>query len=766
MSDDRTQFGLSNLRRGIEGKTDELSSDANPRSVSGSDVDRNRPYTYETDDYDRTEAPKDDMRKYWRQFETTPIVRKPITAFASRVVEPGYYIEAENLTSDEIRELGNWLESCSIIEGQPGRDFRELIKKAIIQREVRGTALVEKAPHEDDTDVVAGLKLINPETIEAVTRPNKAILMKPEDINEFEGAPTARSGGAAAWLQDMLETDQTWFGKSYNDDGDTKIGFRRDEIIPLTRDADVGEVFGTSRLEAVSNRIEGIKQKLDDQDEAIASKAYPLWLFMFGDPESEEGVWDSDEIKSFMTDHNMDNFRPGMKQGVRGDVSVETVSGEVADIAEYLEFDIQWIMASMPMPMFLLGSFGSSLAGAQFQGVAQQQDIIRQIEDARTEIENEFTPLVREIAIQKGIDEDRAKDIDLRFGNPGGPDPEVKRSQQTIRYISDAGDAEDPQPTGIMPQQMPGAGQMQPTGDSGNVSPRSGDQSNPQTSEEPRPDRSDSEQIDGRYANLWQTNTAELQHGIEPDTAQIDGLSSVISDILVTVRDRTLDRVESKYASTPTVAASEFENIANTSLNRALRSAEIRSASKEYITEAIDSIDDEHRSSTDRLRDRERVNYFAQNVRNAVRDAGEELLRQMRTLIRDAVISGDSWTNARERVMSVYDTDSIEQRADLIAHMELTNAVETTKLHVFESHPDIVGIRVSNPDASTTLTQSVDGATAYFDRENDIVTQLTEQVNTSHLREGFDPLPRTPPYHFGDTTTLEPIYDQSADGGA
>jgi hypothetical protein len=25
-------------------------------------------------------------------------------------------------------------------------------------------------------------------------------------------------------------------------------------------------------------------------------------------------------------------------------------------------------------------------------------------------------------------------------------------------------------------------------------------------------------------------------------------------------------------------------------------------------------------------------------------------------------------------------------------------------------------------------------------------------------RKGFDPLPRTPPFHFNDTTTLEPIY--------
>jgi len=422
--DNNSRFSLNRLRKGIRNRRDsdedeeELSEDAVVKSMDGSDAsDIRKPFQFEQPDFDRTEAPKDEMRKYWRQFETTPVLRKPITSFASRVTEPGYFIETTQLEEEQVEQLGEWLDQAAILEGQPGRDFRLLAKKAIVQREVRGTALVEVAPDRSDDDRIAGLKLINPETMEAVTRPNQSILMAPDDIERFDSEPRAESGGAAAWLQDVLETDQTQFGtpiKADSDTGDAKIGFRRDEIIPLTRDADVGEVFGTSRIEAVSDRVDGIKQKLADNDEAIASKAYPLWLFMFG---TEEEPWDSQDINQFMKAHEMENFHPGMKQGVRGDVSVETISGEVADIAEYLQFDLRWIMSAMPMPMFVLGSFESASVG-QVSGVAQQQDVNRQIKEARRELEEEFTPVLRKVARQQGISDEAAKDY-VRCNHPG-----------------------------------------------------------------------------------------------------------------------------------------------------------------------------------------------------------------------------------------------------------------------------------------------------------------------------------------------------------
>lgn len=774
---DKSSFALSKIREGIDKKTDELSRDADPRSISGSDVRRDKPFTFEQEDYDRTEAPKDDMRRYWRQFETTPIVRKPVTSFASRVTEPGYYIETQELDRDEVSELGEWLDQCAIIEGQPGKDFRLLAKKAIIQREVRGTALVEKAPHERDRDKVAGLKLLNPEPVEAVTRPNQSILMAPDDHDEFDDAPEAESGGAAAWLQDTLETDQTFFGQTYNETDDTKIGFRRDEIIPLTRDADVGEVYGTSRLEAVSDRIEGIKNKLDDNDEAIASKAYPLYVFMFGDPETDAGVWDSDDINDFMSAHEMENFEPGMKQGVRGDVNIETISGEVADIAEYLQFDIQWIMASMPMPLFLLGSFNTGASVGQVAGVAQQQDVIRQISEARRELEEEFTPLLREVAKQKGISSDRARDIKLRFGKPGQKDPEVTRSQQVIRYVSDSDGGETKTPSNSQqdqqnPSQQPQAG-----------APKQGDGivtkgETPATVDNPLQDQNiagvdedgnpysdmvtgerETQQVDSRYGRIWdEQTTEELAESLSATDESVEQMGELISELFLTLRDRTLNTVEEKYEATPKFAATEYENIANRTLNSLMRERGLKQEAQSIIKQEVKDIKQRYGKSSVVFGEEDTIRFFSQNVRNAVRDAGEELLRRSRKLVRDGVVTGESWADVRKRVESVYDRKSLTERADIIAHMELHGAVETMKLRQFRESDDIVGVRAHNPDASTSVTRQLDGVKALFSK-GEVDNQFSRVVDEEVLREGFDPLPRTPPYHFNDTTTLKPVYD-------
>jgi len=767
----------------------ELSLDAAAKSMDGSDArDLRRPFTFESPDYDRTEAPKDEMRKYWRQFETTPIVRKPITSFASRVTEPGYFIETKRLNRREVERIGNWLNQAAILEGQPGRDFRLLAKKAIVQREVRGTTLVEVAPHKDDPDKIAGLKLINAETMEAVTRPNQKILMSPDDINEYDSAPKAESGGAAAWLQDILETDNVYWGEAIDGSdasNDEKIGFRRDEIIPLTRDADVGEVFGTSRIEAVADRIDGIKQKLADNDEAIASKAYPLWLFMFG---SEENPWDSGEIASFMQHQEMENFHPGMKQGVRGDVEVETISGEVADIAEALNFDLQWIMSAMPMPLFTLGAFGGTGATVgQVSGVAQQQDVNRQIKEARRELEEEFTPVVRKVAMQQGVDEERAKDITLKFGTPGETDLNVDRNEQVIRYISNSQGGET-QTQGQKPD-MRSPEQRQSDDSGGQGSPEGGTEptdadvatdvtganpdnvitkgESPSSVNNPTPDipiagvdEDRNPYVDyeveesNRSTQVW--NTSRSVSELASYKSERSEISELAYDVFRTVLDNTLSQLGERYASTPQYAVSEFENVANRELNRAIREHSTRNTSRDTIRTILDEALESLGASTSPYRDTN-VSFFAQNIENAIRDAAEEMLRKARVQMRHAIVNNESFESVAARIESDYSDAYLRERAQLIAHMETNDAVESTKLKEFQRNDDIVGFSIENTNPSTTVTQSLAGEEIYFDESESLRKSVEGRLATSP-KKGFDPLPTTPPYHFGDTTTIEPIW--------
>lgn len=738
------RFGLDGLRDGVQKRAEELAHQEDAR-VQSYDEPRPsesegpfKPYTFQQSDFDRTEPDHDAIHKYWRQFETTPFVRKSITSFARQVMEPGYYLEIEDGTTldrDTFQELDHWLTKSSIVEGEFGQDFRQLAKKAIIQQEVRGTALIEKAPSKNDVDELAGLKLINTETMEAVTRPGQSILLQPNDIDEFEDAPAAESGGAAAWLQDLGETE-TFFGTPVsgrnrgidNDkDDDFKVGFREDEIIKLARDADAGEIFGTSRLEAVSDRIEGLRNKLCDNDDAIASKAYPLWLFLFG---SEDNPWESDDINEFMRSHEMENFHSGMKQGVRGDVGVKTVSGEVADIADSLDFDIEWIMSIMPIPKFALGAFSDGGVG-QFGGIAQQQETQRQIKDTRREIEEKFTPVIRQVAEQNGVPEDVAEGIRLKVGKPGEPETEVPRRENIIRYVPEK-------------QRKGGDG-----GNDGNANEAVPDDmidndGLPAGMDQPNPDTVPSEEAG---ALSWHTDRGMAELSL---TNQSE-LSDAIFSAMVETRDETLSQVSTEYEDAPVFAATKFEQIANSVLREQLS----RSRFSDRVTPVVDELVGDGNSFTRS----NSVRFFVQDIENATEDALEEMLRLMRIQVRRAANSGEEMDDLMQRVERKYNDANLRERAELIAHMELRNAEETMKLERFEADPDVIGVRVSNEDPSTPLTQSLAGAEAFFDEEESIQGQLMSQTREEFLQKGFDPLPTAPPYHYNDTTTLEPITD-------
>lgn len=734
MADNKRSFSLGRVRRGISRRAEELvglNQEPDAKSFDSVGGIANRPFAVESEDFDRTEAPKDDMRTYWRQYETTPIVRKPVSSFASQVVEPGYYVEADHLSEEDVEELEQWLEKCAILEGELGKDWRNFAKKAVVQREVRGTVIIEKVPDRESGEL-AGFKFLNPETIEAITRPNQTILLAPDDSQQYEDAPQTDDGEAAAYLQDISDTGQTMWGKPIEDRyrGENKIAFTRDEIIKFTRDADVGEVFGTSRLEAVSDRISGLKQKLADNDEAIASKAYPLWLFMFG---SEDEPWERNDIKNFMEAHEVENFHPGMKQGVRGDVSVDTISGEVAEIAQYLNFDVDYIISAMPMPKYALGGFAESVG--QIAGVAQQQDVQRQINDARRELETEFTPAIQTRAEELGLSD--PENIRLKIGQRGEPETAPNSRENIIRYLGKDDSSGEP-----------GSGQA----------PSDGAESDESDSSEEESDgvANPLESPDALARAAWD-HTVTSQSFELADGAQKDIADSIFA-ALKQSRDKTLESVDATYMRSSAQASQSFERDANRAMNQAMNDSKVARKSRAALKDELQNVHKEYAPQVQsRYTNRQNVSHYSTNIKIAAQDAAEEMLRRMRVQLRRGFETSDDFTKIRTRLEAEYSDENLRARAELIASMELKRARESAKLQEFERNPEIVGVRVIETDSETPLCSSLEGLEAYFD-EGDISEQLEGQTRDEFLRQGFSPLPATPPYHFGCTSELAPIY--------
>ncbi len=740
-------LGVSDSGFSDSNNTEELVNETGPPDPKSQDQFANRPHL-SGGDVERTKPPKDRMRRYWRQFETTPIVREPITSFARQVVEPGYYVKSDILDEEEKDRLMRWLSNAAIIGGKRDCDIRKLLKKATVQREVRGTVLVEKVPAKEDNEILYGVKLINPESIEVHTMPRQALLLppqKPEQIFDnddgitINDVPTTKDGLAAAYEQDM--TTNRW-----RNDDDYRRYWTADEIIPLTRDADIGEVYGTSRLEAASARIEGLKKKLQDNDEAIASKAYPLWLFMFG---SEESPWERDDIDRFMNAHDMNNFQPGLKQGVRGDVDVRTISGDVAEIAEYLQYDLDYIMSSMPMPKYTLGAFENQIN--QFVSRSEERDVQRQLKEARREMEEEFSEIVQEKSQEMfGISEEDSMKVKFKMGRPDEEENDIVGPDQNIIDYRGKQDNEA----------EPGE-----SGDSGN--PNRGQPSN----SEPQPDGA---QQDSEEENIWTAELADPR--FVSTTSEQREIYGEINEVFKEYVDTTVSRLRSEFRDAPRSAMTQLSSVLTSSERQAFRRVSLDQTSESVLETVVQDSLQTLKSNTSmdyeatyNSTHRNNKQQFTRNVRRAVENAVDDLGKRIEQQVTNAVQSGEDMQNVIERVRGTFTRSRLRKRAKIIAHMEIQRAVNVTKLTEFESHRDVIGVKAINScgQSTTRLCDDIAGcsgepAVAYFNSEQTLTEQWMEQTNEEYLHTGFDPLPESPPWHFNCSTELVPVVEDDS----
>ena len=683
----------------------EIGSNPSPKS---SDTRSRRPFGYH-DDEDTERIEKEEVDRYWKLYERNPIIRETINSFASRVIKDGYYIEGDD--SDMIDEIADWLENSAILGGEFNQNFNKFLKKTIIQREVKGTVLIEKVTDKSGESLQA-FKFIPVEGIEIHTKPNTSILVpsepKENDKEDYE-APKTKDGKLAAYEQ---VNDMEDFASEVE-----TILFTRDEVIKITRDADIGEVKGTSRIKAVANRAEGLEGKLEDNDEAIASKAYPLWLFKFG---SEDNPWDGDDIRDFMKSHEMDNFHPGMKQGVTGDIDVETISGEVAEISEYLQFDIDFIMSAMPMPKYTVG-FEQNIN--QFVSNQQQSNLRRQIREARNDVENDFTPIIREKAEELGYSEDKASSLNLRIGKPDEEDIE-EENINVIRYLGVDKDQRD-------------AGEKK--------------DSSSGTSNLPIADSDDSGTNDNESEenSLWSSDVNSFE--LQSDNQQV--LSEALEKALKQSKEDMMNSIRRDVKRRVSYSDTSARVLRNSVNSSSLRS-EVNRIVSDTIEETLSEFDT---NSVGGLRNRRN---YVNNIVNSYEDTVQDMLEETRIQMRRGAERNEDIDTIIARVAKKFNDNKIKQVSNVVSHMEIKNIEETVKLRIFEREPDIIGYRLVNENPETELSKRIDGSEVYFNKDESYSEQIDSQIANKYLRVGFDPIPSVPPLKYGDTTSIVPIYEE------
>lgn len=367
--------------------------------------------------FERREPEDQNLEKYWEMYKQEPLVREPIHRFADDVTEPGYQIHAEDPDLEE--DLERALKDSAIIAGESGHNFREILHQTVIQREVRGTAMCELVPRKgqnEDPDSMWGFRLINAGTVSALTYDEQNVLINPEDesaIND-SNVPVTPRGEAATYIQFDKEALLGPF-----DDDKVEVPLSQNDVVKVTTDADTSDIFGTSRIEAVAHEVEGLRQIKRDNEEAIAAKAYPHWIIKVGDPNAEMneagrvgGMWPEEKMKALRQKHSQDNFSPGQKDIVPGDVDFQRVSGETADVQEVIEHYVEHILSAMPTPKYAVGfsdNINRDVTGPQ------SDDYHRLVERTRRSLEDAYQKGLARKARDLGYDENIAQTVELRI---------------------------------------------------------------------------------------------------------------------------------------------------------------------------------------------------------------------------------------------------------------------------------------------------------------------------------------------------------------
>jgi hypothetical protein len=754
-------------------------------------------------DYEEHHAPEDEMEEYWRIYENFSVVRTSIYSFSQEVVEPGWYVVASN--EETATELTEWLTESVTTGGEEGQDFSEILRRVTVQREVRGTALVEKV-RGSNSDKIVALQLLNPETFKVYTQPQSNVLVKPDDVDlDAEEITESRQRRRRASRDTVPVTDEGEGAAYVQYDHDLhrwnnrdEVFFTNDEIIKFTRDDDVGEVFGTSRIESVADRVHGLQQKLKDNDEAIAQKAYPFWMFRAG-PEDGEDMWDEEDMDDFLENHDAEKFGPGMKQMVPGDLSLETHSGDTADIYESVKYDIDHISVGLPMPQFSLGAFGEDVNRARAE--AQENRLRRQVKDVRGELEAKFTPLLREVARERGLDD--PDEVALKVGRPGEPSPEAQEvNRNMIQYQSNSPQARQGQ-RGPRTDRRFSAGPNDTNGPpSGGVVPRAND---PTTDNPGDPgsytatpdatgvdvsgggDEGESlpvvEMSGDPSGSVWDAEDPGLQEveeladpryvSVRSDTRS---LKNTIAEYLREVRDETLDRLDEKGSSRQ--KAIESERIMNRVIADAKGShglqAEIDEAMEETVRRTIDSLNKQYHSPPIEthygVRAESNKEAYSRSAMASVEEMTEDLRHYLQQIVVRGVQNGEDFDRIEESVRERFSDEEIDRRSRLVAHMQLKKTTESTKLKEYEAHGEIVGVEVVNPctEDTTRLCRNLAGCTgtevrAFFGPDRDVASQLEADVGGEELYDGFTPLPAAPPYHYGCRSTLVPVSAKETD---
>jgi len=733
---------------------------------------------------------RDDLQFYRELYENVGPIKSSIDNYSSEVVEPGWYITADS--DDTAEQLTEFFKNVAILNTETDVNASVLMETMVREREIRGTVFLEKVT--DSQDRHQALYPLQNDTVTIYTKPGKAMLPAPDgddaepfdsDITQQRTTPPYTDDGELGAYVQFDDLKPKWSNTE-------EVVYTREDVMKWVRDADIGSPRGTSRIASSAQRAEGLLEKLQDNDDAVKFKAWPQIIFELGD---EDNPWNEEEVNDFIKHYEEGNMRPGLMQAVAGDVSVEEFAGETADIDGTLNFDISMIMSGLPGPVYATGGFSQNVAPAVAQ--AQQRQFIKEVKKTRRELEALFTPYLRDVAEDYGLE--AADSVELHLGQPPGHIPPEDIEGSIVRYTSDVqqgtqegvpGESSNQTTTGqeggAAPQ--PGASTGSPTAGQANPAGNAPDASQTTNASTTAMNSANLEAHDSMEADTSpsfrvekHTNAEELEGFERVDSEELadprlvstteieEELADLLYDELLTVRE-TLTEPFEETEDVPLRDAEGMERAVTRAFQNRLDDAGIDARSREHFEDAIQSTLDtlgqeNHSPQMDvgmSVRHRQRARFLSDNMAENFENAASDMLEFVTVNARQAVQHGEQASVVGNRLQESYSDEKLRSRANVMARTEIMSAINSLKMAEYDRHDDIVGVKLINPcnTNTTPLCDALacdDQAEAMFDSEQTLGEQFQSETDDALLFDGFDPLPTVPPFHFNCRTEIVPV---------
>lgn len=293
--------------------------------------------------------------------------------------------------SDDTQEFLDGLAESIALVGGESQHVIELVEQISVATDVAGEAPTELVPAEEASDRIAAMRVIPPESLTYQTRPNQAMLLRPGDTR-YDDVVLTEENTAAAVIQ-------------YKGSPNAR-GLDLDSFVRLVRDPNPGTVRGTSAVEPVADRIDALREKLENAESAIASKAHGLWFagaepLIVSGPDGDRVIEPDEDVTDGIPEA-IQNAGPGDVVTHDAQVALDQFQGEVADLEDYLRHDVNEILSAFDAPRFTLGAFDDSINRRVTQ---EQKPVYEQVVGQRKRrIERLLSPVFVEIAEQRGYD--------------------------------------------------------------------------------------------------------------------------------------------------------------------------------------------------------------------------------------------------------------------------------------------------------------------------------------------------------------------------